>query len=74
MLRVGRGGPDACWARIIFHVPPSVSLVGNDWIILQMNRSICLAHKRFPAESIKSIKLQSERMKKIKTRRDFKLP
>lgn len=50
-------------ARIIFH--PPLSLVGNDWIILQMNRSICLAHKYFLAVLIKTIKAeQSERIKK----------
>ena len=51
-------------ARIIFH-PLPLSLVGNDWIILQMNRSICLAHKHFLTILIKTIKAeQSERIKK----------
>lgn len=43
-------------ARIIFHPPPPLSLVGNDWIILQMNRRICLAHKHFLDKLIKIIK------------------
>lgn len=37
-----------------FFTPPS--LVGNDWIILQMNRCTCLAHKHFLAILIKTIK------------------
>ena len=35
--------------------PPSPSLVGNDWLIVQMNYSICLAHKHFPVLSIRAI-------------------
>lgn len=50
-----------------FFTPPAppLPLVGNDWIILQMNRSICLAHKHFLAILIKTIKAeQSEQIKK----------
>lgn len=62
-----RWGPDACWGAAAgsHHFSPPLSLVGNDWIILQMNHSICLAHKHFLAVLIKTIKAeQSERIKK----------
>lgn len=48
--------PDACWVRRVIFLPPS--LVGNDWIILQMNHSIYLAHKHFLLVLIKGIKTE----------------
>lgn len=57
-------GPDACWGAAVLQrhfSTPFLSLVGNDWIILQMNRSICLAHKHFLVVLITAIKAEQSK-------------